>query len=135
MPNSKNKLSLYKIPYLTLWVKKFEECVKFYKTILQLPVKNEMDNLIQFDTSGTKLYIHRIMEEDSHLRKHTIEVHFQVDSVDDIYYELVERGVTFEIKPTNMPWGSRIASFHDPEGYIVELVGPIKQSEFIAKHV
>ena len=38
-------------------------------------------------------------------------------SVDDIAKRITQRGGTLEKEPTDMPWGARIFSFRDPDGY------------------
>jgi len=128
-------MQLKNIPYITLWVNKFEETISFYKNILELPVESEDENFIQFNTAGTKLFIHRSMSGiEEPLRKDVLEIHFDVNDVDKVYKELESRGVEFESVPKNMPWGTRVVAFKDPEGFTVELVGPHKKGEAIAKH-
>ena len=39
-----------KMKYIILYVEKFEECLKFYKDILQLPIKAEHGTYIEFNT-------------------------------------------------------------------------------------
>jgi uncharacterized glyoxalase superfamily protein PhnB len=56
-------------------------------------------------------------------------LHLEVDDVDEVYSSLQRKGVKFEDKPTNRPWGNRMASFHDAEGYVVEIVGRLKAGE------
>jgi uncharacterized glyoxalase superfamily protein PhnB len=51
----------------------------------------------------------------------------QVNDVDEVYESLQRKGIRFEAKPADMPWGTRMASFHDPEGYQVEIIGPLKK--------
>lgn len=120
---------LSRIPYITLWAKKFGECLAFYKDTLGLEVEYQDENFVQFKTEGTKLYIHRIKENTEPLREHTIEIHFEVEDVDQTYEGLKSKGVSFETQPANMPWGVRVASFCDPEGYVTEIVGSLKQGE------
>ena len=86
------------------------------------------ENFIQFATAGTKLYIHRLRSAPP-LREHAVEIHFDVPNVDAAYQELVERGVKFEEAPANRPWGARMAAFRDPEGFAVEIVGPLNPDE------
>ena len=122
-------MKLKNIPYITLWANKFDEVADFYKNKLELHIESENSNFIQFDTSGTKLYIHRIMSENKEgLRSNVLEVHFSVEDVDKVVEELKAKGLVFEKEPENWPWG-RIASIKDPEGFTVELVGPIKEGE------
>ena len=44
-----------KMKYIILYVEKFEECLKFYKDILQLPIKAEHGTYIEFNTGTTIL--------------------------------------------------------------------------------
>src|SRR5437660_12261772 len=78
-----------------------------------------------FDTKGSRLAFHRL-KKGSRLDRQTVELHFEVDDVDEVYSALQHKGVKFEGKPTNRPWGNRMSNFHDAEGYVVEIVGPLK---------
>lgn len=119
---------LRSIPYITLWVRNFEETVALYRDVLGLPVEYADESFVQFATAGTKLYLHG-MKDAPPLRRRTVEIHFDVPNVDTAAEELRRRGVVFEQEPANMPWGTRQAWFRDPEGYMVELVGPLKPGE------
>jgi hypothetical protein len=37
--------------------------------------------------------------------------------------------VDFEDLPANRPWGVRMAAFRDPEGFALEIVGPLDPNE------
>jgi len=116
-------MRLRNLSYMTLWAVKFEEEKNLYKEILGLPVTEENANFIMFDTKGSRLAFHR-------LRKGSrLDRHFEVDDVDEVYSALQHKGVKFEEKPANRPWGNRMSSFHDAEGYVVEIVGPLKPGE------
>ncbi len=117
-------MNLDAISYITLWVKEFDACVAFYRDRLGLPVEHIEQNFAQFATAGTKLYLHRLGETRP-LRSHTVEIHFPVEDVDAAYRSLSSKGVVFEQAPANMPWGSRMAAFRDPEGFSLEIVGPV----------
>jgi catechol 2,3-dioxygenase-like lactoylglutathione lyase family enzyme len=121
-------MRLSNLPYVTLWAVNFEEEKNLYKEILGLPVTQENENFIMFDTKGSRLAFHRL-EKGSRLDRQTIELHIQVDDVDEVYSALQRKGVKFADKPANRPWGNRMASFRDGEGYVVELVGPLKAGE------
>jgi catechol 2,3-dioxygenase-like lactoylglutathione lyase family enzyme len=118
-------MQLTTIPYITLWAVNFDEMVAFYRDQLELPVEYSNENFVQFATQGTKLYIHRLGIAPS-LRKHAAEIHFDVPDVDAAYAALMARGVEFEESPANRPWGARMAAFRDPEGYALEIVGPLR---------
>jgi catechol 2,3-dioxygenase-like lactoylglutathione lyase family enzyme len=121
-------MRLRKLSYVTLWAVNFEQQKNLYKQILGLPVDQENDNFIMFDTKGSKLAFHRLKKA-SRLDRQTVELHLEVDDVDEVYLALQRKGVKFADKPANRPWGSRMTSFHDAEGYVVEIVGPLKPGE------
>jgi catechol 2,3-dioxygenase-like lactoylglutathione lyase family enzyme len=121
-------MHLTNIPYITLWAVKFDEMAAFYRDKLELPLEYADENFIQFATQGTKLYIHRISTAPA-LRKHAVEIHFDVPDVDATYDAFCQRGVMFEDPPANRPWGARMAAFRDPEGFALEIVGPINPDE------
>jgi len=121
-------MRLRKLPYLTLWAVNFDQEKNLYKEILGLPVDQENDNFIMFDTKGSRLAFHRL-KKGGRLNRQTIELHLEVDNVDEVYSSLQGKGVKFDDRPVNRPWGSRMASFRDPEGYVVEIIGPLKPGE------
>ena len=116
---------LIHLTYITLWAQKYEACLAFYRDQLGLPLEAADHNFAQFTTQGARLYLHRLDEAEP-LRPDTVEIHFTVADVDEVYSALVERGVRFEQAPADMPWGRRMAACRDPEGYSVEIVGPLQ---------
>ena len=114
--------------YVTLWSVRFEEVKRLYKDILGIPVAQENENFIMFETEGSKLAFHRLKKAPL-IQRPTVELHLEVRDVDEIYTALLAKGVGFKERPANRPWGTRMASFQDPEGYTVELVGPLKPGE------
>ena len=121
-------MRLRNLPYVTLWAVNFEQEASLYKEILGLPVTQENANFIMFDTRGSRLAFHRL-KRGRRLDRQTVELHLEVDDVDEIYSALQRKGVKFDDKPANRPWGNRTASFHDAEGYEVEIVGPLRSGE------
>jgi len=121
-------MRLRKLSYLTLWAVHFDEVKRLYKEILGIPVSKENENFIMFETEGSKLAFHRLKKA-SALQRPTAELHIEVRDVDETFSALQLKGIKFEEKPVNRPWGIRMASLRDPEGYKIELVGPLKQGE------
>jgi catechol 2,3-dioxygenase-like lactoylglutathione lyase family enzyme len=118
-------MRLGKLPYITLWAVEFEKIKELYKKTLGLPVVEENQNFIMFDTRGSRLAFHRLAKA-PRLDRPTVEIHFEVDDVDEIYASLHRKGIKFGEKPANRPWGTRMASFRDPEGFTIEIIGPLK---------
>lgn len=121
-------MRLSKFSYLTLWTVHFDQTKALYKETLGLPVNQENDNFIMFDTKGSRLAFHRLAKA-SPLARSTAEIHLEVNDVDEVYSSLRAKGVKFDDPPANRPWGTRSAGFKDPEGYMVEIVGPLKPGE------
>jgi lactoylglutathione lyase len=125
---------LGRISYITLWVNQYEACLAFYRDILELPLESSDENFAQFANQGTKLYLHRLGDL-THLRNHALEIHFEVPDVDAAYNWLLNRGAKFEQPPANMPWGTRMAALHDPEGNAIEIVGPLDPNEAVKDYL
>ncbi len=121
-------MRLRKLSYVTLWAVHFDEVKKLYKDTLGLPVSQENENFVMFETEGSRLAFHRIKKGPPNQRL-TAELHLEVGDVDEVFSSLQVKGVKFDEKPANRPWGTRSAGFTDPEGYQVELVGPLKPGE------
>ena len=120
-----DEFRLGSITYITLWVNSYDACLSFYRDQLGLPLETADQNFAQFATGGTRLYLHRLGQT-SPLRDHSLEIHFEVPDVDQAYAVLVDRGVSFDSPPEDMPWGTRMAACRDPEGFYVEIIGPPK---------
>jgi catechol 2,3-dioxygenase-like lactoylglutathione lyase family enzyme len=121
-------MNLNTISYITLWVQQYDESLAFYRDLLGLEVEQSDENFTQFATQGIRFYLHRLGAAPQ-LREHTVEIHFPVPDVDEAYRTLAARGIVFEQAPANMPWGTRMAAFRDPEGYALEIVGPLNPDE------
>jgi len=121
-------MRLSKLSYVTLWAVHFDQVKALYKETLGLPVSQENENFIMFDTKGSRLAFHRLTKAPP-LSRSTVEVHLEVNDVDEVYSSLKSKGVKFDDPPANRPWGTRSAGFKDAEGYVVEIVGPLKPGE------
>jgi catechol 2,3-dioxygenase-like lactoylglutathione lyase family enzyme len=121
-------MRIKRFPYVTLWALRFDEIKKLYEDVLGLPVLEDNPNFIMFDTKDSRLAFHRL-SKGPRLDRPTVELHLEVNDVDEVYRSLQRKGIKFDNKPANMPWGTRMASFRDPEGYEVEIIGPLKESE------
>lgn len=121
-------MRLGKLSYVTLWAVHFDEVKRLYRDILNLPIIQENENFIMFRTTGSRLAFHRLTKARP-IDRETIELHLETTDVDQVYTTLRSRGVKFDEPPMNRPWGNRSAGFRDPEGYTVEIVGPLKPGE------
>src|SRR5947199_342604 len=103
-------MRLSKLSYLTLWAVHFDEVKKLYKDTLGLPVAQENENFVMFDTKGARLALHRLTKAPP-LSRSTVEVHLEVNDVDEVYSSLRSKGVRFDEPPANRPsWWWNLSS-------------------------
>jgi catechol 2,3-dioxygenase-like lactoylglutathione lyase family enzyme len=121
-------MRLSKMPYVTLWSVRFDETKKLYREILGLKVLEENSNFVMFDTKASRLAFHRL-SKGPRVDRPTAELHFEVSDVDEVYGSLMKKGVKLSGVPENNAWGTRVVSFRDPEGYEVEIIGPLKKDD------
>lgn len=117
-------MRLQRLSYVTLWTTEFEETERLYREILSLPVIEGNRDFIMYDTKSSNLAFHRLAKAHK-LDRQTVELHFEVNDVDEVYRSLMEKGIKFDERPSNKRWGRRSVSFQDPNGYAVEILGPI----------
>jgi catechol 2,3-dioxygenase-like lactoylglutathione lyase family enzyme len=117
-----------KLSFVTLWAVHFDEIKKLYRDKLGFPVVDENPNFIMFGTTGARLPFHKLPEAPALIRR-TVEIRLEVEDVDSAHEKLLAKGIVFDEKPSHRPRGLRMVSFRDPDGYHVELVGPLKKGE------
>jgi uncharacterized glyoxalase superfamily protein PhnB len=122
---------------------------KFYKTTPFLPVSNLKETLAyyrdtlgfyeewtwgEFDGGIRRDDMRMIFCEDpdyvpviNNETYHFVLIWF-VDSVDEIYHEFTQKGITIAIDIKDEPWGIREFAFKDINGYLIRV------SESIQKH-
>lgn len=58
---------------------------------------------------------------------HRVVLNLEVDDVNVAFEHLSSEGVPFLKPPTLEAWGGRMATFSDPDGNLLQLVGPVEQ--------
>ncbi|CAG9614517.1 hypothetical protein BACCIP111899_03750 [Bacillus rhizoplanae] len=116
--------------YIILYVQQYEECIRFYRDILQLPIKGEHGTYVEFDTGSTILAINsrdevqeltglsipKALSESS-----TFEIGFVVDDVTETIHNFKKHGVTVLVEPVTKPWGQTVSYVSDPDGNYIEI--------------
>ncbi|OGY85267.1 MAG: hypothetical protein A3F54_00160 [Candidatus Kerfeldbacteria bacterium RIFCSPHIGHO2_12_FULL_48_17] len=128
-----------KINATVLFVKKFDECVKFYKNILELKPKMSDKGFQSFDVKGQELalmdlttaaqMINETIIQPTQVGPHRVLLAAFMEDTDKAYKNLKAKGVEFIKPPTTQPWGQRTAYFQDPEGNIWEISHFIKKND------
>jgi len=114
------------LDYTILVVDDLDAALRFYTEALGLPLGHRSGPYAQLDTGSCRLalYERSAMAETLGVRDADVagfEIGFKVDDVDGVYSELVGRGATPVVPPTDRPWRQRTAYVRDPDGHLVEL--------------
>ncbi|WP_242224221.1 VOC family protein [Bacillus cereus group sp. BfR-BA-01380] len=120
----------FQMKYIILYAKQYEECIHFYRDILQLPIKGEHGTYVEFDTGSTILAINsresvqeltglsisKALSESS-----TFEIGFVVDNVSETINSFKKHGVKVLVEPVTKPWGQTVSYVCDPDGNYIEI--------------
>ena len=104
---------------ITLTVSNLERSKKFYEDVLGLNKKYEYSSYVGFECGGVEIGLRP--KASIEIGKDSATIQFLVDDVDKEYRRLIDKGVEFINEPHDEPWGGRQASFHDPDGNILEI--------------
>ena len=106
-----------------LCTEKYDDCVAFYSSVLNLPILEVLDDehskLTVFDF-GAKTYLMvetggEAVPSGKSLKQNPVWLRFNVKSVEDASQELLENGVDVRIR--REPWGT-VGDFMDPDGNV-----------------
>jgi predicted enzyme related to lactoylglutathione lyase len=106
---------------ITLTVSDLKRAMDFYENILGLQKKYEFKDYAGFDCCGVEIGL-KTWGKKEKPRKGEPCIDFLVDSMDESYRTLKEKGVNFIKEPEDTLWNSRIAMFSDPDENILQMV-------------
>jgi len=125
--------------HVRLLVSDYDRAFAFYRDVVGLPVRfsDEASGYGEFETGTVTiaLYLRQNMVATTGLTASTSTAGsldrpllvFRVADVDAAAAALQGKGVTLALPPTNRPqWTIRTAHFHDPDGNLIEINGPLK---------
>ncbi len=101
-------------------VQDIDRALRFYRDILDLTVTLEQEDWALF-SEGVGLMLSPEPLPQDNLSLNAVMISLNVDDVHAAYHELVLKGVTFFVGPTDVG-GAIIASFRDTEGNILQMV-------------
>jgi len=122
----------HKISTILIWSETAEKLATWYKNIFNLKVVESLNHpkdtgtLFAFPDGDTWLWIGQHSEvkgnsQDPH--RHMFNIN--VDSVEDAYKYLFDKGVKFYAKPFKAPTMEKFfATFYDPDGNFIQIIGP-----------
>jgi lactoylglutathione lyase len=116
--------------YVVLVVDDLDRALAFYCDVLGLPLGHRSGPYAQLATGKTRVSVYERAAMASTLGYDLdapsldapgFELGFKVDDCDAVYAQLVARGATPAVPPTDRDWGQRTAYVRDPDGHLVEL--------------
>jgi lactoylglutathione lyase len=128
-----------KLTHVRLLVNDIDTCRDFYKNKLGLEEQLAVVEGIYYEFKAgdcvLALYKRELMESVAGVEMaptqavDKVALTFNVDDVDATYKELTGRGVIFATEPHDQEaWVLRVAHLRDPEGNLIEINAPLKNS-------
>ena len=108
---------------IIVWTAQFEEILRFYRDVLDLPLRGERPDFANFAWGDFRLSV--AAHEDVHGESRDplrLMINFAVTDIFAAYRRLTERGVEFSRTPEQERWGGWVATFADPDGNTLQLL-------------
>jgi len=103
-----------------LRVENYEECVRFYAEILELPIRLQKDGLTNFQFGGSYLMLEKAWETSPPEIQRDAPPYFlriNVENVELASQKVRSKGI--EVQYLDFDWGT-VGNFRDPSGNLVE---------------
>ena len=116
-------MTIHKVGFIAFPASDFEVSLTFYRDQLELPLMEEgtdaFSRFAHFDIKGFGIRIYEWTKEFH--RTHT-GLQLYVQDVDQLYQELIAKGVQFNGEVRDEPWGGRVVTVRDPDGNLFDLL-------------
>ena len=122
--------------YVILIVDDLDRALRFYTEVLGLKLGHRSGDYAQLDTGATRLALYTrsamattlgMSLEAPRPAAPGFEIGFKVADVDAAVNELIARGVSSVVPPTDRFWGQRTAYVRDPDGHLIELAQELRR--------
>ncbi len=116
-------MKLKKAAFVALPASNFEESLRFYRDLLELPIvtkgEDSFSKFVRFNCGGFGIHIYEWTKPFN--RAHT-GLQFYVEDVDSLHAELRSQGVKFSGGIRDESWGGRVVTVSDPDGNLFDLL-------------
>lgn len=102
-----------KLKYVIKYVADMDHAVKFRRDTLGLPLKFQSPGWSELVSGDTVLALHPASPK---YPAGSVELGFNVSSLEKFYQEMTAKGVQFTMPPTKQDFGGVLAQFVDSEG-------------------
>ena len=107
---------------VTLYVSDLARAKRFYQEALGLEMKYEYPSYVGFECGGVVIGLMPRLKKGQRVGPLSPPVEFLVDDAQKVCDKLKRKGVKFTKDLHEEQWGSRQATFTDPDGNILEIV-------------
>jgi len=112
-------MSFKRLGAVILLVSDMDKSIKFYRDILELPIKNTSSEWIEFFSSGTVLALHPSKSK-SKTKNSRVLVGFMVSNLETVAKKLKDKKVEFFKEPKEESFGKH-AILADPDGHLISI--------------
>ena len=112
-------MTFNKIGAIILLVSDMDKSIKFYRDVLELPVKNTSPEWVEFFSSGTVLALHPSKSK-TRTKNSGLLVGFMVSNLESVAKKLKEKNVEFFKEPREESFGKH-AIIVDPDGHLISI--------------
>lgn len=96
-----------------------DKSIKFYRDVLELPIKNTSSEWVEFFSSGTVLALHPSKSK-SRTKNSRVLVGFMVSDLEPVAKKLKDKKVEFFKEPQEESFGKH-AIIADPDGHLISI--------------
>jgi lactoylglutathione lyase len=112
-------MSFKRLGAIILLVSDMDKSIKFYRDVLELPIKNTSSEWVEFFSSGTVLALHPSKSK-SRTKNSGVLVGFMVSNLETVAKKLKDKKVEFFKEPKEESFGKH-AIIADPEGHLISI--------------
>ena len=112
-------MSFKRLGAVILLVSDMDKSIKFYRDVLELPIKNTSSEWVEFFSSGTVLALHTSKSK-SRTKNSGVLVGFMVSDLEPVAKKLKDKKVEFFKEPKEESFGKH-AIIEDPDGHLISI--------------
>jgi catechol 2,3-dioxygenase-like lactoylglutathione lyase family enzyme len=112
-------MSFKRLGAVILLVSDMDKSIKFYRDVLELPIKNTSSDWVEFFSSGTVLALHPSKSK-SRTKNSGVLVGFMVSNLETVAKKLKDKKVEFFKEPKEESFGKH-AILADPDGHLISI--------------
>lgn len=121
-----SNLTFRRVGAVILLVSDIDKSMKFYRDVLELPVKNTSPEWVEFFSSGTVVALHPSRNK-IRTKNSGVLVGFMVSNLESVAQKLKDKKVEFFKEPKEESFGKH-AIIVDPDGHLISIAEMISKS-------